>query len=202
MKKKEENFWRHNASAERRSQNAIPGLSSFRTVSVSSTPFTSSTSNQLHFHVFFTPLSMAFIWPGTTRSRSIISFLLDVILTDVRRLDCIVTTKQWQWNSHSDTSGNKHTHTHTLSYCKTAGPDEDTTLDSFQGCITTWFSTQLACHAVRSTVRDFSTVHTAINDRTQFVNMCLLWAFRLTVCVVGFEDRVHRVIIFGSWKKQ
>ena len=72
--KKRGNVRRHNASA---------GLSSLRTASAS-IPST-SVSNQLHFHVFLTSLSMDFICPGSTLSRSMISFLLDIILTDVRR---------------------------------------------------------------------------------------------------------------------
>ena len=75
IKKKSGNVRRHNASA---------GLSSLQTASASMIPST-SVSNQLHFHVFLTSLSMDFICPGSTLSRSMISFLLDVILTDVRR---------------------------------------------------------------------------------------------------------------------
>ena len=128
-------------------QYAIPGLSTFRTVSESSLPSTSYFSNQNHFQVFFTPLSMALIWPGTTRSRSKISFLLDVILTDVWRCDCFVAQCETR-SIHVRLVTNSHTHstcTQRVYYCKIAGPDEDMTLDSFQGCIITWFSTQLAC---------------------------------------------------------
>jgi hypothetical protein len=101
-------------------QYAIPGLSTFRTVSESSLPSTSYFSNQNHFQVFFTPLSMALIWPGTTRFRSKISFLLDVILTDVWRCDCFVAhceTRTQQQYIHVRLVTNSHTHTYMYNTC-------------------------------------------------------------------------------------